>query len=199
MHRRQVHVLATLTAVAGIVAACATLQVPRAVPSYPNQEILSTRVEEIEMGVRPIRSEAEYLQYFDDNLPAIGIAAIWMEVSNSRTRSVSMQPASWVLRIGDRDFHSMTVSEVFTRYYRQRRIRMYSVRNDREARQDLEKMALGDAPIAPAAQRRGFVFFRIDPQMASDWDHRATLVARDVLLDGGSKTVLRIALFHAGT
>jgi hypothetical protein len=156
-------------------------------------------VDGIDVGVRPIRSEAEYLQYFDDNLPAIGIAAIWMEVSNSRTRSVSMQPASWVLRIGDRDFHSMTVSEVFNRYYRQRRIRIYSVRNDRAARQDLEKVSLGDAPIAPAAQRRGFVFFRIDPQMASDWDHRATLVARNVLLDRGSKTVLRIALFHAGT
>ena len=160
--------------------------------------MLSTRVEGIDVGVRPIRSEAEYLRYFDDNLPAIGIVAIWMEVGNSRTRSVNMHPASWVLRIGDRDFHSMAISEVFKRYYRQHRIRMYSVRNDREAREGLEKMVLADAPIPPAAQCRGFVFFRIDPQMVLDWDQRATLVARDVLLDRHSKTVLRIALFHAG-
>jgi hypothetical protein len=67
-----------------------------------------------------------------------------------------------------------------------------------EAQGTASKMALADAPIPSAAQRRGFVFSRIDPQMASDWDQRATLVARNVLLDRHSKTVLRIALFHAG-
>lgn len=185
-------------ALIGLFAGCATLQAPRVAPRFPLHEMSNASAEGVEVRVRPIRGEDEYLQWFDDDLPAVGIVGVWVEIENTRAQAIGVRPSSWVLRTQGRTYRSLTVSEVYKRYYSMRHVRMYDVETDLEARSNMKRIELSGGPVAAGSRRSGFVFFSIDPRRAPAWDKSATIVAGEFQLDSRSKTSILVLLSHAG-
>ena len=176
---------------------CATLQAPMRAPTFAREQMRHTVRDGIEISVRPIVGEDEYLDLFDDDLPGIGMVAVWIEIRNARADTIHLRPDAWSLRAGVHSVSPMSVSEVYERYYEGRRMRMYSVQTDSAARTRMEKTLLAEGRVPPSDTRRGFLLFRIDPAAASGWSSGAVLVARDILLDSGTATTMEIALSHA--
>jgi len=192
--RRRWQTAVILAALVGLLASCATLQAPFPAPSFPQGELMRAGQDGVDIGVRPIKGEDEYLQWFDDNLPRIGVVALWVEIRNRRAHAIELRPANWILRVGDQNLRAMTTSEVFERYYHGHHIRMYSVGSDRSARLNMDPVVFHPGRLQPTLKREGLVFFGIDPEMASSWHSGATLFLRDILLDRHSKTTFAIAL-----
>jgi hypothetical protein len=117
-----------------------------------------------------------------------------VEIRNTRAHAIELRPANWVLRVGDRDLHAMTSSEVFKRYYDGHHIRMYSLGSDCTTRLNMDPDVFQPGRLPPSLKRAGLVFFGIDPEMASSWHKGATLFSRDILLDRRSRTTFAIAL-----
>ena len=187
-----------ISVLAAVLSSCATLQVqpPLKAPWFPEQEYIHKTWNGIDVGVRPLVKEDEYLRLFDDDLPKIGIVALYVEVRNESSSNLAIDPGSWYLRTGGRRFPALSVKQVFERYYSEHHIRMYSVATDSTARLELERSVLKKGPIEPAGILVGFVFFQMDPGMAVRWDRGATLIARGLLLDRRSAT-MEITLTHA--
>ena len=159
--------------------------------------MLHSSLQGIDIGVSPIAGKDAYLQLFDEYLPGDGVAALWVEIHNTRPSAIELRPGNWYLRIGNQTFPALRVSEVFERYYRGNRIRMYSVRTDGTARLDMERVTFPPGSLPQSQKRGGFLFFRIDPAMGADWNREATLCMHDVRLDRRLKTNLEVALNHA--
>ena len=187
-----------LLAACGIMlSACATLQAPLQAPDIPPQERRHAAIEGIDISVKAIEREDEYWQLFEDYLPSIGIVALWVEVRNTSATSIDLQRSDWSLRIGDRSSPAMSSDQVFERYYDGYQVRMYSIQADRKARLRMERAAWQHGRIQPSLRREGFLFFRIDPGMASEWTRKATLLLHNLRLGPGAKTTLEIVLAHA--
>ena len=182
-----------------MIISCATLQAPLRDPTFPRDEMQHTIRDGIEVAAKAIVNEDQYLDLFDDNLPEIGIAAVWVEIRNTRADAIHLEPDAWSLRTGAQTASAMSVSEVYERYYAGHRVRMYSVQSDSAARTRMEKALLAEGPMAPSESRSGFVLFRIDPAAASGWSLGAVMVVRKILLDSGSTTTIEIALSHANS
>jgi hypothetical protein len=161
------------------------------------REFLRGSREGIDIAVKPIVEEDEYLQLFDDNLPSIGIVALWVQARNMRATAIELNLASWYIRIANRSFPALSVQKVLERYYKGRNVRMYAIGADRAARLSMERVAFHQGRIQPSAEQDGFVFFRIDPSISAGWTHGATLGMEDIRLDRHSKTNLEVALSHA--
>ncbi len=177
--------------------ACATLQTPPPGLPLQDQDLLRVSRDAINIGIRPIVAEDDYLQLFDDYLPQVGIVAIWVEIGNERATTIALDPAKWYVRTGIRDFRSLGIANVFKRYYDGHHVRMYSQQADAAARRSLEQAVLKRGNIEPAQKRAGFVFFGIDPGTASEWSRNARLIASGLSLDRRSRIAIEIALSHA--
>jgi hypothetical protein len=186
-----------LAVYAALIVSCTTMRVPLRAPSYPEQEMLHRSQEGIDLAVRPIEHEDEYWQLFDDNLPSIGIVALWLEARNQRDTAIELPLANWSLRIGGRSYPAISVDELFKRYYDGYRVRMYSIKADRSARRDMARVAFQPGRIEPSMKREGFLFFRINPEVGAAWNREASLLLHDVLPGSRSKTTIEIALSHA--
>lgn len=179
-----------------MIASCATMQVPPPQPQFHDRELLQGSRDGLDIRVRPIEGLDQYLQLFDDDLPRIGIVALWVEVQNNRTTPIDLRPDTWGLRTGNREFVAIGVAKLFARYYDARGIRMYTEGMDASARRNMERVAFPAGPIQPSLKRSGFLFFPIDPGLASGWIRGAVLLARNIQLDPRSKATLEIALTH---
>jgi len=186
-----------LAGFAFLLTSCATLQVPVSEPSFSRQHFLSATQDGISIGARPIVDEDEYLKLFDDFLPQIGIVALWVELNNTRSEAIELQPANCYLQTGNRRYHALNIHDVFERYYRGRAIRMYTVGTDLTARQSMEKVAFPFGRIEPTLKRNGLLFFEMDPALVSVWDRRAILCVSNIRLNRGSKISLEIKISHA--
>ncbi len=179
-----------------LMVSCTTLRVPAKAPVFPDKEFHHTAREGVDISVRPIVTVAEHWQLFDDYLPKIGIVALWVKIRNLRDKPIAMNPKTWLLSIENRNHSVLTVPELFSRYYAAHGIRMYGTRADRTARLELENVALSPTRLSASDTREGFLFFRIDPEIADLWSRAATLVARDIELNDGTQVTLEIALSH---
>lgn len=194
---RNVLLISVLALGAMVVTSCATLQAPASPPSFPQQELLRQNREGIDIAVKPVVGEDEYLQLFDENLPQSGIVALWVTVHNTRAAPIELHPTSWCLRVAGQSFPAMSISELFKRFYEANHVRMYSLETDRTARLNMDRLALQQGQIPPSVKREGFTFFRIDPSLISSWNSRASLWARDIRLNPHAVIALEIALSHA--
>ncbi len=187
-----------LLAVCGMmISSCATLQVPLQAPDIGPQEMRHATIEGIDVSVKAIEKEDEYWQLFEDYLPSIGVVALWVEVHNTGAKALDLRRSDWSLRIGNGSSPAMSSNQVFERYYDGYQVRMYSIETDRKARLRMERAAWRQGRISPSLRREGFLFFRIDPGMASGWTRQATLLLRNLGLKPGAKTTLEIVLAHA--
>jgi hypothetical protein len=195
--RRCVYVILVVASLGYLTTSCATLQAPMSPPPLQPQEFLRGSREGIDIAVKPIVEEDEYLQLFDDNLPSIGIVTLWVQARNTRATAIELNPASWYIRIANRSFPALSVQSLLERYYKGRNVRIYAIGADREARLNMERVAFHQGRIQPSAEQDGFVFFHIDPSISAGWTHGATLVMQDLPLDKHSRTNLEVALSHA--
>ncbi len=181
----------------GLLTACATLQAPLPGVRFQQPELVRITREGIDLGIKPIVAEDDYLRLFDDYLPRIGMVALWVEIGNERPTAIGLDPARCLLRLGDRDTRALGVAEVFKRYYGGHHVRMYSVAADTAAQRNMEMAVFKRGNILPAQKRTGFLFFCIEPGTAADWTRTARLIVCDISLDRRSKITVEIDLSHA--
>jgi hypothetical protein len=148
---------------------------------------LQANREGVIIGAHPIEGRENYWDLFDDELPQIGIAALWVRIENSRSEPVDLSDLSWTLEARGESFSNLSTDQVLDRYYDRRGIRFYSVNSDRKAREDLEKVMLKTGRLLPAAISQGFVFLDIDPAAGNEWSHGAKLFVRGIRLENRQK------------
>lgn len=180
-----------------VLASCATLRTPLAELSFPPQDMLRANRGGVDLGVKPMVGEEDYIKLFDDFLPQVGIVALWIEVGNDGPEAIEIRPSNWRLCAGNRSFHVLKIPQVFDRYYQRRKIRMYSVATDLNARQELQQMSFEHGWIEPGRKRVGLLFFLIDPVLARSWEHGATLDLAGIHTVQGLNITIQIKISHA--
>jgi len=190
-----------LLAISGcLLVSCASLQVPLNPPSFPSAEFSTISQDEITIRVKPIVSEEDYLELFDENLPRNGVVALWVEMNNGKTTAIDFKKDGWLLLAGGRSFAPLPGAKMLERFYAANHTRMISENADAESRRRLERIELAAGPLRPGTKREGFLFFRIDPRLSSTWSRGgASLLVRDVRLDGRHKKTMEIVLPHANS
>jgi hypothetical protein len=83
---------------------------------------------------------------------------------------------------------SLGRDEVLKRFYKGRKVRMYSLAADRSARDALERVLFRPGPLGPGARASGFVFFKLDPRQSSSWGRTGVFVGRGARLED-SRTI----------
>jgi hypothetical protein len=151
----------------------------------------------VTLEARPVVGGEEYWDLFDDHLPEVGIAAVWINLRNGRGEEI-VPGARWSLRLADRRYRDMDSEALFPRYYARRGIRMYSINTDRRARSRFEELRFQPGGLAPSAERAGLLFFPIDPARASDWHSAATLLSPEIRTSEKKPLVLELPLRYAG-
>ncbi len=174
---------------------CATLHVPHSIPELERSECYSILSDGISIQVKPIVGLESYWDLFDDNLPEIGIAAVWISIHNSRGDAIQVEPRRWHLFLGARRHSLLSPEQVLDRYYEGRKIRMYSVHADRRARQLLDRIGLQRQMLPPAGIAEGLVFMRVESRAGARWNQDARLVVRGVIGTGGSRKEIEIPLY----
>ncbi len=176
---------------------CGTLDVPLKPPQFQPADFFSARRDGIEVLAKPIVGVDNYLDLFDDNLPEIGIAAVWVMVRDVGAGDITLEKSRWDLRVGGGEHSSLSVNQVFETYYKRRGIRLYSQHSDERGRADLEKLMLKSAPVRSRQERAGFVFFRITPVLSAEWAHGAVLSLRNLRIANHQKADIEVSLSHA--
>ena len=159
-------------------AACTSLRVPRSIPDPGGGPSSSVKAMGVSVSVRPIVGRESYWELFDEDLPEMGMAAAWVTIRNGRQDEVSVEPARWYLRSGTQRSPRLSPEEVMGRYYKARKIRMYSVRADREARRRLDDIGLQQGRLSSAGIAEGLVFFRIAVPANPRWHEDKHLIVR---------------------
>jgi hypothetical protein len=186
-----------LIAFAGVQLACSTLQVPMTVPTFKPAEVLRADTTDMRLEVKPIVGVRSYWQLFDDNLPEIGIAAVWVALTNLSDGMIDFSRSKWLIQIGGRVYGRLDNSQVLDQYYKRRHIRMYTDYADRRARQKLARITFDLVSLRPSAQEDGLVFFRVNPASAPDWTRGAVLQIRNVRTAGRKSLDLNLPLAYA--
>src|SRR5262245_57714412 len=119
-----------------LLASCTTLKVPVRLPKVSGPTLQASR-EGVLVGAHPIEGRENYWELFDDDLPQIGIAALWVRIENSRAEAIDLADLNWTLEARGESFSNLSTDQVLDRYYDRRGIRFYSVNSDRKAREDL--------------------------------------------------------------
>ena len=147
-------------------ASCTTLKVPVRMPKVSGPTFQASR-DGVTLGAHPIEGRENYWDLFDDELPKIGIAAVWVRIENSRAEPIDLSDLTWTLEAGTERFSALSIDQVLERFYDRRDVRFYSLNSDRKAREDLEKVMLKSGPLAPSAVSQGFVFLDVDYSSAA--------------------------------
>ncbi len=187
---------ALLPLLALVMTSCSTLQVPVEPPRYPADSLLKANKEELGLAVKPLEGVQTYWDYFEDDLPEIGIVAIWAVVRNEGDQSVDLAHAQWSIQIGPRKFERLDIPQVLNRYYKNRHIRIYSEHADSTARLRLERISLPRSELRPSKEVAGFIFFHIDPAQSQRWTQGASLRLR-AGREQGKKIELLLPLSYA--
>src|SRR5512136_2224160 len=78
-----------------LVSACATLHVPPAAPSFNLENLPAAGNHGVEIRAKVIDGINSYWELFDDYLPEIGIAALWVIVRNPGPSDIRLSKAKW--------------------------------------------------------------------------------------------------------
>jgi len=174
-----------------LLAGCAGLHVdsrpPRIRPSEVAQHGLHLRA-------AALRDRELNWEIFDEDLPALGITAVWVELENRRNAPADLRRCEWRLRVAGRERRALSAREVMGAYYKGRRIRMYSAKGDADARARLEPLILERTVLAPGARLSGYLFFRIAGRAGAG---PAFLRGRNVRLDARTGVDLELPLAYA--
>jgi hypothetical protein len=171
--------------------------VPVSAPEFTGQELVHGARDGIGIGVKPIVSEDEYLGLFDSNLPKLGIVAVWTKLVNGQTSDIDVNTLAWSLKMGAREFPALRIDEVLKRYYAGTGSRMVSVNADAAAHGNLERIIFAPGRVLAGSERKGFVFFRIDPALAKDWPRAGIVRCRNIRVSTGARITVEIALSDA--
>src|SRR5438034_11704580 len=117
-----------------------SLQVPSKAPSFPFERCLNASREGVVVRAYPIEHYEDYWQVFEEDLPKIGLGALWVRIDNSRPGAIDLKDARWTLRKGERSFTSLDAKDVLKQFYSGQGIRMYSVAVHEKARKGLERL-----------------------------------------------------------
>ncbi len=177
--------------------ACVTLEIPVTPPQFQAVDFFSASREGIEIRAKPIEGMDNYLELFDDNLPEIGIAAVWATVRNLRDEDISFEHARWDLRAAGNNYSELTISQVFGHYYKRRGVRLYSQYADQRERADLDRLILKDGQIRPGQERAGFLFFNIPSVPSAGWARTTMLRVRDIRFPRHRKADITVSLSYA--
>ncbi|PYV18537.1 MAG: hypothetical protein DMG07_03735 [Acidobacteria bacterium] len=186
--------LLAIGALGGLLPGCTTLRVPARIPDFPAGELVRTSVEQVALEAFPVEGREANWELFDDYLPEIGIAAVWVSVRNDRGAAVDLTGLRWELKLGSKVAASLGRDEVLKRFYKGRKVRMYSLAADRSARDALERVLFRPGKLAPGARASGFVFLKLDPGQISSWARNGVLVGRGARLQDGRQIELRAPL-----
>ncbi len=184
-----------LGAVVLAVSGCVTLHVPAVGPDFTAREYVEKESKGIVLRVRPIVGKESYGELFDDDLPQVGIVAVWATVENHSRLDAAVDPGQWYLQVADHRCRSVSANKMVDRYYHERGIRLYVVQADERTRERLEKLSMRREALAPGASAEGFVFFRIDHSAPPSWNLDATLIAEGIRLGGARKLDMQLPLY----
>lgn len=174
-----------------LLAACAGLHVDSRPPRIRPFEVAR---DGLHLRAAALRGRELNWQIFDEDLPALGITAVWVELENRRDSPADLRRCEWRLRVAGRERRALSAREVMGAYYEGRRIRMYSRKGDADARARLEKLILERTVLAPGARRSGYLFFRTGGRPGAG---PAVLRARNVRLDARAGVTLELLLPYA--
>jgi hypothetical protein len=167
-------------------ASCASLKIPVDAPTVSRPTFRASR-EGVTIGAHAIEGRESYWVLFDDELPLIGIAALWVRIENSRAGPIDLSDLTWTLQTGSETFSGLSVEQVLERYYERRGVRFYSLNSDRKTREDLERVTLKGGLLPPSGVCQGFVFLEVDHLSGHGWSGGARLFARGIRLEGRQK------------
>jgi hypothetical protein len=179
-----------------LIAGCSSLQVPVNGPRIDARDAFSGSVGSITVQAKPIEGRDEYWALFDDNLPESGLAAVWVVVRNAEASEIDLSKTHWKMRTPGGTAAALKTDAVFKRYYRSRRIRLYSVEVDRQARLKMEQLMLQRGFVRPAATAEGYLFFPVAPG-SGVWPENGTLVADNIRLQDARQVQVQVSLSHA--
>jgi len=159
-----------------------------------SQGLLTITQEGISLGAHSVVGRDAYWDHFDDNLPEIGIIAVWVSIENHRSAKIDLTRCNWSLENSARRYNSIDASRLMDIYYDKRHVRLWSENTDRNARRDLNNIILKPGSLGPGLVRNGFLFFRLRTEALLDWKRDSTLQAQGVLLEDGRKIDLNLSL-----
>jgi hypothetical protein len=194
---RLMHLLATIGC-GLLMVCCSSLQAPVTVPAFDAGALTRAAKDGVELAVKAICGQDDYLDLFDEDLPKSGIVALWVQMRNAGSARVEPNVREWSLQIGARNYSALSLDELFRRYHRANRIRMVAAQTEGAAKQNMERVSFRGNVLGPAAICEGFVFFRIDPALARGWTRSASLRARNIRIGPRNRTSIEILLPHAG-
>lgn len=174
-----------------LLAGCAGLHVDSRPPRIQASEVVRHG---LHLRAAALRDRELNWEVFDENLPALGITAVWVELENRRSAPADLRRCEWRLRVAGREQRALSAREVMGAYYEGRRIRMYSPKGDTEVRARLEELILAGTVLAPGARRSGYLFFRVGRRAGAG---PAALRVRNVRLDARTGIDLELLLPYA--
>jgi hypothetical protein len=175
---------------------CSSLRVPAQVPAFPEAELQRTGTGPVELEARAVDARALNWELFDDHLPELGLAPVWVRVRNRGAERLDLGRASWRLELGGRRFSALGRDAILGRFYKRKKIRMYTLQAHAAARTSLDRLLIAAGPLAPGTSASGFVFLGIDPRAAGTWVG-GTLVLHGVRLGSRRAPDLTLVLGHA--
>ena len=184
--------LSLLTAVS-----CTSLRAPADPPHLASEQTISAKSDGIDLRVTPVNGLPTYQELFKENLPAIGIAAVWVSMRNEGSVTVDLSHSKWTYHRDGKKYRSLSTSDLFARYYSARHIRTYTLHVDEEARHRAEKLMFRPARLTPGMEQNGFVYFGINPAWGPDWATAGLLLVQNIRGQEGRKLSIGINLSNA--
>src|SRR4030095_9800394 len=177
-------------------ASCTTLKVPLRFPEVSGPTLQASR-EGVTLGAHLIEGGENCWELFDDELPLIGIAALWVRIENSRAEPIDLSDLTWTLQTESETFSGLSVDQVLELYYERRGVRFYSLNSDRKTREDLERVTLKGGLLPASAVDQGFVFLEVDQFSGHGWSRGARLFARGIRLESRQRIQFEFSPVHA--
>jgi hypothetical protein len=183
-----------LVSLAGASSSCSVLRAPMSPPAVPGEHRHRFAAAGVVVEAAPVRSWEDYWSLFDDNLPEIGLLAVWVEVRNDGPEEIDLGEVKWQLIKGSETLRAAGIDDLFSRYYDRRQLRVYNVDADKQARRSFSRWMLASDRLPPSQSRQGFLFFRSGSSMGPDWNRDAVLIARG---RRGAVRNMELPLFNA--
>lgn len=176
---------------------CTTLRISQPPRIPKNDSFHSITVSGLELRALSFSSIGDYWDLFDENLPELGIAAVWVSLANRTQEEKNLANARWELFIGGRRCPVLDTPGIFKRYYKGRGVRLVTERADASARHEFDKILLRSEAIEGGKEANGFLFFKIPPAAASTWSRGAILRLRNIHWPTGSIARMELPLSNA--
>jgi hypothetical protein len=174
--------------------ACTSIRLPARVPTFKDSELVRTSSGGVGLAARPVDARELNWELFDEHLPDAGLAPVWVAVHNGSAAPVDLSGARWTLRLGGRSLPALDRDAILKRFYKVRKIRMYTLQTHERARAELDRLMLGARTIPPGESSSGFLFLKVELSDAPTWS-RGDLTVRG-LRSGDRELELSLPLSH---